>query len=185
VRTGIDDAVARWVAGHRSDVVTRAARALESADAALGFLAVVGVLAVCAAVWFGGWRPMVQVVGVLAVTSLMTGWLKPVIDRSRPPAELALTDATGPAMPSSHALITSSIVVAVVMADWWRSDSYRRAAVAVGGVGCLVIGAAMVYLGAHWLTDVLVGWAIGIGLTWGLMRIVRHLSAARQEPGGR
>ena len=74
-------------------------------------------------------------------------------------------------MPSTHALITSAIVVAVVMADWWVSDSRRRTAAAIGAFGCLLVGAAMVYLGVHWLTDVLAGWALGVGLTWPLMRV--------------
>ena len=80
-------------------------------------------------------------------------------------------------MPSSHALITSAIVVAVVMADWWTSDRLRRAALVVGVVGCLMVGAAMVYMGAHWVTDVLVGWALGVGLTWALMRAASVLRA--------
>ena len=96
--------------------------------------------------WFGGWRPMIQVVLVLAAVSVLTGWLKPAIGRPRPPADLALTQVTGAAMPSSHALITSAIVVAVVMADWWASARLRRA-LFVGVVGCLLVGAAMVYSG--------------------------------------
>ena len=167
----MDDAVARWVAGHRTDALDDTALVLASASGLLGVLAVVGVVAVCAAIWFGGWRPWVEVAAVLAVVTLLTVWLKPVIDRPRPPADLALTQVTGSAMPSSQALITSALAVAVVMADWWTSDSRRRAAAVLGGVGCLVVGAAMIYLGVHWLTDVLVGWALGVGLTWVLMRL--------------
>jgi undecaprenyl-diphosphatase len=114
---------------------------------------------------------MVRLAVVLAVVTLATAWLKPVIDRPRPPADLALTEATGSAMPSSHAIVTSAIVVAVVMSDWWASERLRRVVLVAGIAGCLVVGAAMVYLGVHWLTDVLVGWAIGVGLTWALMRL--------------
>lgn len=171
----LDEAVARWCADHRvgplDDVVVWLAKASEL----LGVIALVGVIWVCAAVWFGGWRPMLQVVGVLAAVSALTGWLKPAIDRPRPSGDLALMDVTGSAMPSSHALITSALVVAVVMADWWGSDSLRRAAAAVGAVGCLMVGAAMVYMGAHWVTDVLVGWVVGVGLTWPLMLLAKWI----------
>jgi undecaprenyl-diphosphatase len=172
---GVDDAVAQWCADHRIGALDDVVLWLASASELLGVLAVVGVVWVCVAVWFGGWRPMLQVVVVLAIVSALTGWLKPAINRPRPPADLALTQVSGSAMPSSHALITSAIVVAVVMADWWVSDSRRRAAAIAGAVICLVIGVAMVYMGAHWLSDVLVGWALGAGLTWALMRAARAL----------
>lgn len=174
----IDEAVARWVANHRHDALTTAARWLEDASGLLGVIAVVGVVAVCLAVWFGARRPVVQVVLVLAAVSLLTAWIKPVVDRPRPPADLALTELGGSAMPSSHALITSALVVAVVMADWWSSAGLRRTALVVGAVGCLVVGAAMIYLGGHWLTDVLVGWAIGTTLTWVLMRASNRLATS-------
>ncbi len=173
--TSVDEAVAEWCAAHRIGFLDDVVVWLASVSELLGVLAVVGVVWVCLAVWFGGWRPMLQVVFVLAAVSVITGWIKPVVDRPRPPADLALTEVGGSAMPSSHALITSAIVVAVVMADWWVSASRRRAAALMGAVGCLVIGAAMVYMGAHWLSDVLVGWALGVGLTWPLMHGVRAL----------
>jgi undecaprenyl-diphosphatase len=113
--------------------------------------------------------------------SLLTGWMKPAIDRPRPSGDLALTSIDGSAMPSSHALITSAIVVAVVMADWWTSARLRRAALVVGVVGCLLIGLGMIYMGAHWLSDVLVGWALGVSLTWALMRVARAMSPAARN----
>jgi len=177
----VDEAVAQWFADHRIGVLDELTIWLANVSELLGVLAAVGVIWVCVAVWFGGWRPMLQVVIVLAAVSLLTGWIKPVIDRPRPSGDLALISVSGSAMPSSHALITSAIVVAVVMADWWESDSRRRAVAICGAVGCLVVGAAMVYMGAHWLTDVLVGWALGVGLTWPLMWVAQAMSRAARN----
>lgn len=179
----IDEAVAQWFADHRIGVLDDVTIWLANVSELLGVLAAVGVIWVCVAVWFGGWRPMLQVVIVLAAVSLLTGWMKPVIDRARPSGDLALISIGGSAMPSSHALIISAIVVTVVMADWWTSTRLRRAALVVGVVGCLLVGLGMVYMGAHWLTDVLVGWLLGVGLTWPLMRVAQAMSpAARSGP---
>lgn len=177
----VDEAVARWVADHRSDVATQVARGLEDASELLGVLAAAGVIALCVAVWFGGWRPLLQIVLVLSAVTLLTAWIKPVVDRPRPPADLALTQVGGSAMPSTHALITSAIVVAVVMADWWTSERLRRVVAGIGVAGCLVIGVAMIYLGGHWLTDVLVGWVLGIGLTAALMMASREMAGREGE----
>ena len=181
MQASIDDAVAQWCADHRIDVLDTISIWLADLSGMLGVLAAVGVVWVCVALWFGGWRPMLQVVFVLAAVSVLTGWMKPAIDRPRPPADVALTQATGSAMPSSHAIITSAIVVAVVMADWWSSTRLRRITLVIGVVVCLLIGAAMVYMGAHWVSDVLVGWALGVGLTWPLMRLLRGMAAGPDE----
>ena len=178
MHASVDVDVAQWCADHRVAVLDDIVVWLASISELLGVLAVVGVIWVCAAVWFGGWRPMIQVVLVLAAVSALTGWLKPVMDRPRPPADLALMQVSGSAMPSSHALITSAIVVAVVMADWGASARLCRAVLVIGGVGCLLVGAGMVYMGAHWVSDVLVGWALGVGLTWALMRVALAMTPA-------
>jgi undecaprenyl-diphosphatase len=181
VLTSVDEAVARWFADHRVGPLDDVTIWLANISELLGVVAAVGVVWVCVAVWFGGWRPMLQVVLVLAAVSVLTGWLKPVIDRPRPPTDVALTQVTGSAMPSSHALITSAIVVAVVMAGWWTSARLRRAVLIVGVAGCLFVGVAMVYMGVHWLSDVLVGWALGVGLTWALMRAARAMTPAARS----
>jgi membrane-associated phospholipid phosphatase len=184
VLTSVDDAVARWCAAHRTDALDHVVLWLASRDVYLGFIALAALVAIALSMWFGGWIPIARVALVLVAVSVLTGWLKPVIDRPRPPADLALIPVFTPSMPSSHALMTSATVVAVVMADWWASARLRRAALAVGVVGCVVIGAAMVYLGVHWLTDVLVGWVIGIGLTAALMRLSTARLADRYPSRG-
>jgi undecaprenyl-diphosphatase len=173
VHASLDDAVAQWFADHRIGVLDDVTLWLADLSEMLGVLALAAVVWVCFAVWFGAWRPLLQVVLVVAAVSVLTVWMKPVFDRPRPPVDIALTQVAGSAMPSSQALITSAIVVGVVMADWWGSARLRRAALIAGGAACLLIGAAMVYMGVHWLTDVLVGWALGVGLTWPLMRFTR------------
>lgn len=181
MQASVDEAVAQWCADHRVGVLDTITIWLSDLSVMLGVLALLAVIWICFAVWFGGWEPILHIVLVLAAVSLLTEWMKPVIDRPRPSGDLALIQIDGSAMPSSHALITSAIVVAVVMADWWWSARLRRVVLIVGIVGCLLIGAAMVYLGAHWVTDVLVGWAIGVGMTWPLMRLLSTRSPAARS----
>lgn len=161
----VDLEVAQWMADHRSAPVTRVCRFLEHlGESPLFFLALALVgLAVVAVLRL--WSGLPAVLAALLVTVVLTGPLKELFDRPRPPPELALTALSEPAMPSSHAILTSSIVVAVVMASWWTSPTARRVFAVLGALGCVVAAAAMIYLGGHWLTDVLVGWALGIGLT--------------------
>ena len=45
----------------------------------------------------------------------------------------------------------------------------------LGAVGCVVAGVAMIYLGGHWLSDVLVGWALGVGITAGMMLLLKRV----------
>lgn len=184
VLTSLDEEVARWCAAHRTHALDEVVLWLAGRDAYLGFIALAAIVAIALSVWFGGWIPIARVALVLAAVSFMTGWIKPALDRPRPPADLALFPVIGPSMPSSHALMTSAMIVAVVMADWWASAWLRRAALGVGVVGCMVIGAAMVYLGVHWLTDVLVGWVIGAGLAAVLMRLTTVRSARREPTPG-
>jgi membrane-associated phospholipid phosphatase len=74
----------------------------------------------------------------------------------------------------------------MLMAPWWRSRALHRLAAAAGIVGCLAVGAAMVYLGGHWLSDVLVGWALGAGVSAAVMllsRRVRRREKVSTKPG--
>jgi membrane-associated phospholipid phosphatase len=174
MRESVDIEVARWCAEHRSDTATDVFRFLEDVGESLWFFVACGVVAVGLVVLLRIRSGLVRAVIAVSVTLSVTGPLKSWIDRPRPPYDLAITHLSGPAMPSSHAIFTSTLVVAVVMGPWWTSRRLQVATAVLGGAGCLVAAVAMIYLGGHWLTDVLVGWALGIGITAGMMLLLKR-----------
>lgn len=101
---------------------------------------------------------------------------KPFVARPRPPAADLIGHATGLSFPSGHAaqaLAAWSILALVLTTS--RSRHTRIAALAFAGVIVLAVGVSRVYLGAHWLTDVLAGYTLTatwltILLAWWLRR---------------
>lgn len=157
------------MADHRSGTVTRVCRFLEHLGESPAFVVVPAVAGLIVVVLFKLWWELPRLAAALFVTVAVTGTMKHRIDRPRPPADLALTVIHGPGMPSSHAVLTSSFLIAVVMIPPWTSRRARLVVTLLGAVGCVVVGAAMIYLGGHWLSDVLVGWALGLVLTGGVV----------------
>ncbi|WGL51489.1 phosphatase PAP2 family protein [Nocardioides sp. BP30] len=152
-----------WIAAHRTDALTDLARTMMAGGGsrALGVgLIVVFVLGLAVdqvgAVWIA--------IAAGGTASAIATALKALVDRPRPPADLALVSTTGTSMPSTIAALTAGAALALLLGLRWRSPRMRRLAAAVLGFVVVVVGAAMVYLGAHWLSDVLAGWALGAGV---------------------
>ena len=91
-------------------------------------------------------------------------------------------------MPSSIGAMTAAAAVPLILWGLHRADVVGRVIAAVLVVGTVLIGVSMVYLGAHWLSDVLAGWALGAGigvLAFRLQRGRRLPSGARAGVGPR
>lgn len=149
-----------WIAAHRADLATDIARALMAGggSAVLGIgLAAAFLLGIAVEQVGAVWMAVVAGGSASAIATA----LKTLADRPRPPADLALVATSGTSMPSTIAALTAGAALALVLALRWPSRGVRRVAAALLAVAVLLVGAAMVYLGAHWLTDVLAGWAIG------------------------
>jgi membrane-associated phospholipid phosphatase len=159
-----DDApVLGWVVGHRTG-------ALSSLFEAVSDTAVDGVAAVLSAgvvllvaVRARSPRPVLtlgaSVVGAVVLAELV----KAVVHRARPaPATMLGVPETGSGFPSAHTLVLTALAGAVALVLWRATASavLRALAVTAAVVASAVMGASRLYLGDHWLTDVLAGYAL-------------------------
>ncbi|MFE7417281.1 phosphatase PAP2 family protein [Rhodococcus sp. NPDC057529] len=108
-------------------------------------------------------REAVLVAGaMLSGLAVMTA-LKNLFERQRPPLPDRLVEISSFSFPSGHAMMTAilaSVLVAVVLRDVLIRH-VRIALVFLLVLYTLAVGLSRVYLGAHWMTDVLAGWAFG------------------------
>ncbi len=119
---------------------------------------VVGGLAVVAAVDLAlgfGWGTVRLAAVSLAGTNLVVEVLKRAVDRTRPDGEHKRSNAS---FPSSHA--ANAFALAYVLSARWRRAGFLWFALA------LVVAYSRLYLNRHFLSDVVVGAAIGLTISW-------------------
>jgi undecaprenyl-diphosphatase len=154
---GLDAQVHAWVAGHRSDVLT----AFFTRYTGLGqwfVLAIAAVAAGAALTATARRREAAFLIISMAAELLLNLTLKLAFARARPPAGEALVYAGGYAFPSGHAMASATFALALTVIAW--PTAWRWPALVLAAAFALLMGLSRVYLGVHWLTDVLAGWAM-------------------------
>ncbi|QOQ38665.1 phosphatase PAP2 family protein [Trueperella pecoris] len=108
--------------------------------------------------------------GLIATSTMLTGLgltslLKHLIGRDRPPFFHQIGDFLGSyAFPSGHTLNTF-VVIGVLTYFLARGHRrWRNVLVIFWLIHALLVGASRIYLGYHWLTDILGGLAIGLAV---------------------
>jgi undecaprenyl-diphosphatase len=162
----LDEAVYRWAPEEHWPAVS----------GVLGRWVVLGQRAVClsmAAVWLGlrAWRTRdARPLGVLLVATVLTnigvGGMKDLVGRLGPlqlgadavlPGASGVFTAGGTIFPSGHtanAVVTWGVLALV-------ARGHRRLGAALAASVAVSVGLTTVYLGTHWLSDVLAGWCVG------------------------
>ncbi|MFH0804699.1 MAG: phosphatase PAP2 family protein [Patescibacteria group bacterium] len=108
------------------------------------------------------WRRSVPVLLVVA-GNILTPAMKLLFGRPRPGAASVhvLWHFTGYSFPSGHALGAVLFTAAVLLFFWSHiRPEHRWVAYVVAAVWILLVGYCRVYLGAHWLSDVVAGYLI-------------------------
>lgn len=108
------------------------------------------------------WRSAVLLATAVAGAVGLYNIVKVAVERPRPPSTLWIGEYSGGAFPSGHATQAVAFygMLAIVLSA--KGSPVVRVVVWMGAAAVtLMIGASRLYLGAHWLTDVLAGWALG------------------------
>jgi undecaprenyl-diphosphatase len=121
-------------------------------------------------------RTPIVVIGIGAAGSLlMTVVGKDLVGRARPPQTYAIPPyETSPSFPSGHTLNSTVIasLVAYLIVLHVTSILIRILAIVLAAGWFVAMGLSRVFLGHHWLTDVIAGWTLG--LAWVAVVIGAH-----------
>jgi undecaprenyl-diphosphatase len=126
-------------------------------------------------------RDALIVVASLGAGAAFFSVVKLIVRRPRPPLYDARIVQSGFSFPSGHATMAAVFyaTVAVILVTALRSNWLRTLVIVVGSAMVVWIGLSRIYLGVHYPSDVLAGWAAG--LLWALLVLVaeRVWSASR------
>lgn len=116
-----------------------------------------------------GRRPLVWLLAAALAGGLaLNSGLKYFYDRARPDVVPHLREVATPSFPSGHASLSAVVylTLGVIAARVVQTATAKAYCVFAAFLLSALVGMSRVYLGVHYPTDVLAGWAIG--LTWAL-----------------
>jgi undecaprenyl-diphosphatase len=156
-----DQGAAQFAARHASAASTTVLRDFSQLGGALVAVPLAVIVAIVAV-----WRyRSAAVVGFLAFVVggqfAIADLIKWIVDRTRPNID-RLTGFNGPSFPSGHATTAAATFAAfALLAGMGRSSRAKAALAAVAVALAVGVACTRVFLGVHWLTDVLAGLALG------------------------
>jgi undecaprenyl-diphosphatase len=156
--------VVQFLAAHRQPWLITVARVITDMGSPVG-AAVTAVVVGVALAWIRrSWLPLLVFalgaggIGVINMT------VKRLVSRSRPPLATAALGEQGFSFPSGHTVGTTVVwLLSAWMVSHWviGPRAVRVAAWTTALLMIIAVGATRVYLGVHFPSDVLAGWALG------------------------
>ncbi len=156
---GTEEALMQWIAELRANrpQLTAGAYLLTQLGGDLVTLAIAGL----AALWMLRQRyreKALLLAATVIVERLLVDGLKEWIGRERPPLEPLLTHSL--AYPSGHSANSMTAFLATALIA--TPSPYRRTAAIAAILVSILVGLTRVWLGVHWPSDVVGGWALGL-----------------------
>lgn len=123
------------------------------------------------------WGTIALIAGSLIGGTILNNVLKGVFGRPRPDLVAHLVEVQTLSFPSGHAMLAAVayLTLGALLAQVQRRRRIKVYIVAVAVVLTVLIGFSRVYLGVHWPTDVLAGWAVGAAWAMAWWLAARYL----------
>ncbi len=178
-----DHAVTNWFHAHATPGLTVAARSIT----AFGSVAVLSVLSLGVLLllgWQRAWNRFLIFASGMIGGSVLNILLKHFFQRQRPVLENPLVTLSSYGFPSGHTMGATTFYGLLVLLTFasWRRWSRRLVAVVLAGLVVVAIGLTRIYLGAHFLTDVLAAFAAGavwVAFVWSAGETLRKHRQSR------
>lgn len=177
----LDGPVLEGLAGARSDAVSAF---LAAVSAVTGPVVLPIVVLVAALVWARlgrSWWQAALLACAMVLSTLVSVTLKTVVARPRPPVDTMFVPGSEStySFPSGHTIGTATFLLVVAYLLWVPRPSAARLlgglALVVGGV--VLVALSRLYLGYHFVTDVVASMALAVAVLGGVVAVDRHRAA--------
>ncbi|MBL1074728.1 phosphatase PAP2 family protein [Nocardia sp. 2] len=164
--TGGDQGTLNWFVGHRAAGWTILAEEITFFGNPERAVLIAAAMAAFVGWRYRSWRGAILVAMTVATATAVGHIIKRAVGRERPPVDTRVVDATGMSFPSGHATATAAFVGVAVLVYLRTHKGLVRSVIAVtcGTLAVAVMATTRLYLGVHWLTDVLGGALLGLGV---------------------
>ena len=123
------------------------------------------------------WREATFAGVSLAGSALLNMATKQFFQRDRPTLWESIAPEHTFSFPSGHAMGSATLAMVVVLLCW--HTRWRWLAVVLAGSFALLVGVSRIYLGVHYPSDILGGWAAGIAWVSGVYLVLYRI---RERP---
>jgi membrane-associated phospholipid phosphatase len=156
---GLDRAVLDAALDLRTGTGVHLARFVTDTGTSPALFPLIAAAGIAVRVRTGRWRPGITAVVVAALGVLARFGLSQVVREPRPAEIVRAVPVDGFSFPSGHT-VTSALVAGALayLLHLLLRPAPARAAAAVLGLWAALVGLSRVYLGVHWLSDVIAGW---------------------------
>ncbi|GLY21893.1 phosphatase PAP2 family protein [Micromonospora sp. NBRC 101691] len=161
--TVVDRPVVEWIADRRTAGVDTVVVLVTDIGGKVLLASVLVVAASAVALRLRSWRPVVLAAIAGGGGAVLVAGIKVLIGRDRPDPLHRAVFESGFSFPSGHTASTLVILgtVAWLVSMVTASRTLRATAWTAAGILAVAVGLSRVYLGVHYLSDVLAGWMLG------------------------
>jgi undecaprenyl-diphosphatase len=149
-----------WMTAIQTSALDRVAFLFNDLGRGLGKALTIGAIGVILLVARRWWALLAFAV-TESLTPLASSLVKASVGRTRPPN--GVIHPLGSAFPSGHAAYAGATCVALALL-FTRPGAHRRSAWALALLGIAVMAWSRTYLQVHWLSDVIAGSILGVGI---------------------
>jgi undecaprenyl-diphosphatase len=132
------------------------------------------------------WHAVWLLIAAICGGGILSGIIKGFVDRPRPEIFAHRSYVTSASFPSGHSMLSAVLYLTLgsLLARFTKDLRLRLYFLFVACFLTFIIGCSRIYMGVHWPTDVMAGWAAGTVwamVCWTIARILQVRGAVETE----